>query len=119
MATTTILDLTDKINQQKGSAVVVIDLGEWISGTIFAQSAGVDFAFSTSNYGGEEEGILNPSPLTASDFVDCRVLNMYTKTQVTSITGSGMLKFDRLGKYLKVTTSDSVTKLIIQLYKII
>lgn len=116
MATTTILDLTEKINQQNG--FVVIDLGEWYSGTIYTISSAT-FSFSTSNDGGEEEGTILPSPLTAINFTSCQVLYLTTNTQVTSFTGGGLFRFNRIGKYLKIEADDIVDKLIVQLYKII
>lgn len=115
MATTTILDLTENINKQ---GFAVIDLGEWVSGTIYAIGS-VTLSFYTSNDGGEEEGTILSSPLTATNFTDCQVLYLANNTQVTSFTGGGLLKFDRVGKYFKITISDPIEKLIVQLYKII
>lgn len=120
MATSNYIDITNKLNADQE---VVLDIGGAYGGTITFANAGENILFSTTNDGGEVEGSLLSSHLTAINFTACELLDLSTNTlqpDTASATDVNM-KFLKLGKYLKIEFSDTalVDKAIVQLYKII
>lgn len=119
MATSNYLDLTEEFN---GNGNVVLDVSLYISGSIYFYGLSATTEFYCTNDGGEEEGTVNGSPLTAIDFQPIRLLDLANNTYDidTGASANAFFQFKNAGKYLKIgTTGVTLDKLIIQLQKII
>lgn len=117
MATSNYLDLTEEYN---ANGNVVLDVSLYTSGLVYFYNLSGSTDFLCTNDGGEEEGTVIGSPLTAKNFNAVRLLNLSTNVYDTKASGNSIFKFKQIGKYLKIgTTGVTADKLIVQLQKII
>lgn len=112
MALSQLLDLKDAFNKSSG---VVIDVEGYDFVIVQIKTPSSTISFTTTNNGGS----VIDSPATATDFIAFMALNLSTQTGVTSLAADGIVRFERGGKYLKLSgTSATVAQLFVRLYKL-
>lgn len=119
MAFTTLLDLTEKINSDPNNEVV-IDTNAYASIVIQPIGIGGSVTISTTNDGGGVLGVLEPSSISADNFIECygQNLNSSTLALIKTIPTTICAKFSNYGKYLKLTASGNLDKLFLNCYQI-
>lgn len=97
----------------------VQDLGGWDYCVVQLVSPSASTAFAATNDGGGVTGESDGSAETATNFTAVTGTNLATGTGVTSLAVSGMVKFNVIGRYLKIgATGVTATKVILSLSKI-
>jgi hypothetical protein len=76
------------------------DLSGWDSAVVQFVSPSNAINFSTTNDDGAITGQLLPAPEVPINWVSVLGVNLTTKTDVSSISGSGIVQFGIIGKYL-------------------
>lgn len=76
------------------------DLSGWDSAVVQFVSPSNEISFSTTNDDGSITGQLLPAPEVPLNWVSVLGVNLTTKTDVGSISGSGIVEFGIIGKYL-------------------
>ena len=76
------------------------DLSGWDSAVVQFVSPSNAISFSTTNDDGSITGQLLPAPEVPLNWVSVLGINLSTKTDVSSISGSGLVEFGIIGKYL-------------------
>ena len=76
------------------------DLSGWDSAVVQFVSPSNAISFSTTNDDGAITGQLLPAPEVPLNWVSVLGVNLTTKTDVSSISASGIVEFGIIGKYL-------------------
>jgi hypothetical protein len=76
------------------------DLSGWDSAVVQFVSPSNAISFSTTNDDGSITGQLLPAPEVPLNWVSVLGVNLTTKTDVSSISASGIVEFGIIGKYL-------------------
>jgi hypothetical protein len=76
------------------------DLSGWDSAVVQFVSPSNAISFSTTNDDGAITGQLLPAPEVPLNWVSVLGINLTTKTDVSSISASGIVEFGIIGKYL-------------------
>ena len=117
MSVQKVLDLTEDFNANSGS--VTIDVGGFDYSVVQIVSPSGAIAFLTSNDSGAVQGVSDGSAVSATNFSSVQGLVLASQTYVSSILASGILRFEGVGQYLQLGSSNAtVTKLLVRLYKI-
>lgn len=117
MATQNIQDYTDVFNDFGGN--YNIDCGGWDYAVVqLIQPAG-SITFLTTNDSGDITGVSDGSAISATNFVEVMGTNLTTNTGVTSLATDGLVRFESIGRYLRLQSdSANITKLLVRFYKI-
>lgn len=117
MAVSQRLDISTDINN---NSIVNLDVGGWDYAQVQLVSPTGTFSFLTSLDSGDITGVSDGSAISATNFVAVSGTNMADGTAVTSLAGSGIVKFSNLGQFLRISgaAAAQVTKAIVRLYKI-
>ena len=112
MALSQLLDRTAEFNATQ-SVVLDVEGYDYVIVQLKTPSATVDF--SSTNNGGSPDSSEN-----ATDFVSYMGTNLTTQTGVITLATSGLVRFERGGKYLKLSAAAATTValLIVRFYKI-
>lgn len=112
MALSQLLVLTEEFNK---SASVVLDVEGYDYAIVQLKTPSATVDFSSTNNGGSPDNSAN-----ATDFVSFMGTNLTTQTGVVTLATSGLVRFERGGKYLKLSAAAATTValLIVRLYKI-
>jgi hypothetical protein len=95
----TVVDATESFN---ANGSFYQDLSGWDSAVVQFVTPSASIAFSTTNDDGSITGQLLPAPEVPINWVTVLGINLTTKTDVSSLAVSGIVKFDIIGKYLKL-----------------
>jgi len=113
------LDLTEEANASEDNSVV-IDVSNY--DYVLVQPIGDAASFQTTIDGGAVQGVSDGSSSTATNFVDACGLRNGTLNSTTlnvSVEDGGIIKFNVIGRYLKITSGGlPFTKLLVMLTKI-
>jgi len=78
------------------------DLSGWDSAVVQLVSPSAAIAFFSTNDDGEVTGQLLPAPQVPINWVPVLGVNLTTKTDVATISTSGLVEFGIIGQYLKI-----------------
>lgn len=95
----TVVDATNSFN---ANGSFYQDLSGWDSAVVQFVSPSAAIGFTTTNDDGETTGQLLPAPEVPINWVTVLGVNLTTKTDVSSISTSGLVQFGIIGKYLKL-----------------
>jgi hypothetical protein len=111
------LDLAEEANAN--SNTVVIDVSNY--DYCLVQPIGAAASFQSTIDSGAIQGVSDGSAVSAANFVDAYGLrtNGATSTSLnTAVADGGIIKFNVVGRYIKITCDDDVSKLLVMLTKI-
>lgn len=95
----TMVDATESFN---ANGSFYQDLSGWDSAVVQVVSPSDAINFTTTNDDGAITGQLLPAPEVPINWVTVLGVNLTTKTDVSSISESGIVEFGIIGKYLKL-----------------
>jgi hypothetical protein len=95
----TVVDATESFN---ANSSYYQDLSGWDSAVVQIVSPSASVAFTTTNDDGAITGQLLPAPEVPINWVTVLGVNLTTKTDVSSLSTSGIVEFGIIGKYLKI-----------------
>lgn len=94
-----VIDVTESFNQNDS---YVEDLSGWDAAVVqFVDPNGAIY-FQTTNDDGSTTGQLLPSPEVPINWVNIVGLDLSNKTDVNLVTTTSIIKFDIIGKYLRI-----------------
>src|SRR5574337_100988 len=110
------LDVTSKVNATGGA---ILDIGGWDFADLQLDTPTGQINFETSNDSGAITGVSDGSEASADNFLSVQGTNLGTGSSVSSLSTSGIVKFNGIGRYLKVYgAGQTVAKALLRLYKI-
>lgn len=111
-----VIDVTDQFN---ASNAYIQDLSGWDYAVVQLVSPSGAVSFTSTNDDGSVTGQLNPVPVAPANFLTVFGLNITTNTAVTSANASALVKFNVIGRFLRLAGSGvTATKVIISLNKV-
>lgn len=115
MAVQQVIDVTDDFNADSAS---VTDIGGFDFAVVQLVSPTGTVNFTHTNDSGDVAGVSDGNYVSAANFITVTGTNLATNTGVTSLATGGLVKFDGIGRYLKLSGSSvTATKVLIRLYK--
>ena len=117
MAAQKVIDITADLNDND---IVTLDVGGWDYAEVQLVSPTGTFSFLTSNDSGGITGVSDGGPQSATNFTAVTGTKLADASAVTTLAGSGIVKFSNLGQYLRITGAGAaqVTEALVRLYKI-
>jgi hypothetical protein len=115
MALTRLLDLTTLYNAANPQN---IDVSGWDYVVVQLVSPTGAITFNATNDGGAIEGSTDGNAISAANWVAVQGTNLNTGTSVTSLAASGIVRFAVVGKFMQFSGNVTVTKLLVNLFKI-
>jgi len=115
MALQQIIDATGIFNKDK---VYVIDTGGYDYAEVQVVSPTADVNFSATNDSGAVQGASDGNYKSATNFVAVLGTNITTGTTANKAIATSIFKFINAAQYLKLDSTDTVSKILIRLYKI-
>ena len=117
MAIQRIIDITADLN---ANSIATNDVGGYDFVEVQLVSPIGTFSFLTSNDSGAVTGVSDGSSASATNFTAVSGIKLSDASAVTTLAGSGIVKFPNIGQYLQITGAGAaqVTKAFIRLYKI-
>jgi hypothetical protein len=85
------------------------DLSGWDVAVVQIVSPSAQINFSTTNDDGSVTGQLLPAPEVPINWLTVLGVNLTTKTDVSSLSASGIVSFGIIGKYLKLEGAPATT----------
>lgn len=117
MATQLIQDFTNEFNQNAGD--YNFDVGGWDYVVVQLVTPSGAVTFLTSNDSGDITGVSDGSAISAANFIEVQGTNLNSGAAVTSLAASGLVRFQGIGRYLRLqSTAATVVKLLFRYYKI-
>lgn len=95
----TVVDATDSFN---ANSSYYQDLSGWDSAVVQVVAPSDEIYFTTTNDDGAIEGQLLPAPEVPINWVEVLGVDLSTKTDVSSVSTSGIVAFGIIGKYLQI-----------------
>jgi hypothetical protein len=95
----TVVDATESFN---ANGDFYQDLSGWDSAVVQFVNPSAQINFNTTNDDGSITGQLLPAPEVPINWVTVLGVNLTTKTDVSSISASGIVEFGIIGKYLQI-----------------
>jgi hypothetical protein len=108
------LDLAPKFNSQAGT--VVIDVSNY--DYILVQPIGSTISFQSTIDSGAVQGVTDGNAKLATNFTAVQGTLVLGGTTGTSVTSTNTIRFNVVGRYLKMTGTAPITKLLVMLAKI-
>ena len=102
----TVVDATNSFNTNNN---FYQDLSGWDSAVVQFVGTSGTISFSTTNDDGATTGQLLPAPEVPINGVTVLVVNLTTKTDISSISAAGIVEFGIIGKYLLLQGSANTT----------
>jgi hypothetical protein len=111
------IEITSDLNDND---IATLDVGGWDFAEVQLVSPTGTFSFFTSNDSGAITGVSDGNNVTATNFTAVTGTKLSDASAVTTLAGSGIVKFSNLGQYLRITGAGAaqVTKGFVRLYKI-
>jgi hypothetical protein len=117
MALQEIQDITESFNQNAGDWNM--DIGGWDYAVVHLITPSGQVDFLTSNDSGDITGVSDGSYVSAANFVACQGIVLATGAGATSLNATGLIRFEKVGRYLRLqSTAATVAKALVRLYKI-
>ena len=112
-----IIEITADLNDND---ISTLDVGGWDYAEVQLVSPTGTFSFLTSNDSGAITGVSDGSSASATNFTAVTGTKLSDASAVTTLAGSGIVKFSNLAQYLQITGAGGaqVTKGFVRLYKI-
>ena len=111
------LDLTDEFNANDGEVKFEASNYDYAVVQIVGQSSGISF-LSTIN-SGAIQGVTDGSILTSGNYYNAYATQLSDGTLVSNSSGGdGLYRFNVMGRYIKLRSGGTVTKLLVMLTKI-
>lgn len=109
------IDATLQFNQ---NGYFVIDCGgfDYIEAQVVNPSENVKFY--TTNDSGDIQGVSDGNYKSATNFISVLGTNVATGTTIDMTNATSLIKFNNIGRFLRLESSDTLEKLILRLYKI-
>jgi hypothetical protein len=102
----TMVDVTESFN---ANGSYFQDLSGWDVAVVQIVSPSAQINFSTTNDDGSITGQLLPAPEVPINWLTVLGVNLTTKTDVSSLSASGIVSFGIIGKYLKLEGAPATT----------
>lgn len=116
MALAQYLDFTTDFNTN-GS--INIEIGSWDYVIVQLVGASGAVTFNTTNDDGGVNGTGYGSATSATNWVAVQGTNLNSGTAVSTLTGSGLVRFGYIGQFLQLTGSAvTATKVIVRYFKV-
>lgn len=110
------IDITSDINAD-GRAT--LDVGGWDYAEVQLVNPTATATFQTSADSGAITGVSDGSAVSATNFIDVQGTNVNSGSAVSTLAASGIVKFNNLAQFLRVTGPGlTVTKAFVRCYKI-
>jgi hypothetical protein len=99
LKTSTVVDATYEFNLK---GFYIQDLSGYDNAVVQIVTPSAAINFKTTNDDGSVSGVLPPSPKVPANWLTVLGVNLTTKTDVSSLSASGIVKFDIIGNYLQL-----------------
>jgi hypothetical protein len=102
----TVVDATDSFNANNS---FYQDLSGWDLAVVQVVNPGTTIYFKTTNDDGSVTGDLLPAPEVPLYWMPVLGVDLLTKSDVSSISGTGLVSFGIIGKYLQLIAAGATT----------
>ena len=117
MALQDIQDITEDFNRNSGDWNM--DVGGWDYAVVHLVTPSGQIDFLTSNDSGDITGVSDGSAESATNFVAVQGTVLATGAAATSLNATGLIRFQGIGRYLRLqSAAATVVKALVRLYKI-
>lgn len=115
MAVSNIQDITVSFN---ANGFHNMDIGGWDFAVVQLVSPSGTINFLNSNDSGDITSVSDGSAVSATNFIPVTGTNLSSNTGVTSLNTSGLVKFNGVGRYLRLSGAGiTASKILVRLYK--
>jgi hypothetical protein len=115
MALNTTIDITTEFN---ANGTYTKDLSNWDFCVVQLVTPGAAVTFTASNDSGAIVGVSDGNPTAAVNFTAVQGINLASGAAVTTLAASGLVKFNQVGRYLRLTSASDAAKVILEMSKI-